>query len=111
MNELLLRLDEAREQWGQNVVIPASAAIRDYFEGPDAPRSTYDQRWYYPKDANFFDPVLVSYIVVVAIVFTLLEPIIRKMMHNVFTKTFCYYHFLYCSNMIFFFKIESSCFN
>lgn len=105
MNDLLSKLDVAREEWGQKVVIPVSDAVREYFEGPSAPRSNFDQRWYNPKDANFFDPVLISCILFAAIAFTILEPIIRRIYHNVITR------FFYISYLSYKFTVIESCCN
>ena len=38
MDALLEQYYEFREDFGQKVIVPLSADIREYFEGPDAPR-------------------------------------------------------------------------
>ena len=38
MEALLEQYYEFREEFGQKVIVPLSADIREYFEGPDAPR-------------------------------------------------------------------------
>lgn len=73
--------DQIREVWGQTVIIPLAQYIRFTLEGENAPRTPLAEiRFLEEKNTPLIDPVSIGAAILIGLIFTALEPPVRKLM-------------------------------